>query len=345
MRRVLEVLRFVAGSAEPETLTLADAADLAHTDHPDLVWINIEDPTDAEITDLAETFDLDPFLVEDLREGSNTAGQRPKLLPYGDMFHVAAHDCTLAGGGLLQREIDLVFGAGWLCSVRHPVDGPESDPDPFPMDEVRRRIKTDCANGKEIDEGLVLWAFLDVISDRYFAITTAVDDRIDVAEERLLPNRDDDDDTPPKDDKPEELYLIGRLLTEFRRQVVPLREATGALLRREDPAIGDAALLRMRDVYDHLQGINELIETQRDILAGLRDVQLAVVSNRLNKSTQKLAAWGAILIVATLITGILGMNFKDQPSLHWRDGFLVVVGIMVVVALPMYLFFKKKRWL
>jgi len=58
-----------------------------------------------------------------------------------------------------------------------------------------------------------------------------------------------------------------------------------------------------------------------------------------------MTSWGAILIVATLITGILGMNFKDQPSLHWRDGFLVVVGIMVVVALPMYLFFKKKRWL
>jgi len=103
--------------------------------------------------------------------------------------------------------------------------------------------------------------------------------------------------------------------------------------------------LRLRDVYDHLQGINELIETQRDVLAGLRDVQLAVVSNRLNKSAQQLAAWGAIFIVATLITGILGMNFRDSPNLHWREGFLVVVGIMVAVAVPMYIFFKKKEWL
>jgi magnesium transporter len=49
--------------------------------------------------------------------------------------------------------------------------------------------------------------------------------------------------------------------------------------------------------------------------------------------------------VATLITGILGMNFKDQPSLHWWEGFLVVVGVMAVVAVPMYVFFKKKDWL
>ena len=340
-RRVLQAFRFVAGHSEPQQLDLDDAARRVGTEHDDLVWISVEGPTDDEIMQLAEALDLDPFLVEDLREGSGTMGQRPKLLPYGDMFHVAAHDCTVAGNELLGREVDLVFGAGWLASVSHPVDAQtQDDPDPFPMEEVVRRVKTDCKNGSTIDEGVVLWAFLDVITDRYFAITTEIDNRIDAAEEKYL--RDDDGRSRPD---PETLYLIGRLLTDFRRQVVPLREATGALLRREDPDIGDAALLRLRDVYDHLQGINELIETQRDVLAGLRDVQLAVVSNRLNKSTQQLAAWGAILIVATLVTGFLGMNFKDAPSLHWRDGFLVVVGIMVVVAAPMYVFFKKKDWL
>ena len=338
---MLQVYRFHAGHSEPQPLSLDDAAQRVATEHDDLVWISVEEPTDDEIMQLADALGLDPFLVEDLREGSNTMGQRPKLLPYGNMFHVAAHDCTVKGDEILEREIDLVFGAGWLASVRHSVDGDmPDDPDPFPMEEVGRRVKTDCKNGSTVDEGVVLWAFLDVITDRYFSITTDVDNRIDAAEERYL--REDDGRSRPD---PETLYRIGRLLTDFRRQVVPLREATGALLRREDPDIGDAALLRLRDVYDHLQGINELIETQRDVLAGLRDVQLAVVSNRLNKSTQQLAAWGAILIVATLVTGFLGMNFKDAPSLHWRDGFLVVVGIMVAVALPMYVFFKKKDWL
>jgi magnesium transporter len=340
MRRVLEALRFVAGDPEPETLTLDDGARLVGTDHSELVWINIEEPTDDEITRLADALVLDPFLVEDLREGTNTAGQRPKLLAYGAMFHLATRDCSIVSDELAEREIDLVFGAGWLCSVRHAIDGhTTTDPDPFPMDEVRRRIKTDCANGTTVDEGLVLWAFLDVITDRYFAITTDVDDRIDQAEAEYL--RDDARARP----EPETLYRIGRLLSDFRRQVVPLREATAALLRREDPAIGDAALLRMRDVYDHLQGINELVETQRDILAGLRDVQLAIVSNRMNKSMQQLAAWGAILLVAALLTGVLGMNFRDAPNLHWHEGFLVVVGIMVVVGVPMYAYFKRKDWL
>ena len=337
---MLEVYRFKAGKTEPQPLSLDEAAELVGTKHDDLVWINVEEPTDDDIDQLTDALDLDPFLVEDLREGSSSAGQRPKVLPYGDMFHVAAHDCTVKDDDLLEREIDLVFGGGWLCSVRHGLVDVDDDPDPFPMQEVGRRVKADCATGTTIDEGVVLWAFLDVITDRYFAITTDVDNRIDAAEAEYL--REDDSRTRPD---PETLYRIGRLLTDFRRQVVPLREAAGALLRGEDPDIGEGALLRLRDVYDHLQGINELIETQRDVLAGLRDVQLAVVSNRLNKSAQQLAAWGAILIVATLITGILGMNFRDEPSLHWWEGFLVVVGVMLVIALPMYVFFKKKDWL
>ena len=51
------------------------------------------------------------------------------------------------------------------------------------------------------------------------------------------------------------------------------------------------------------------------------------------------------LIVATLITGVLGMNFKNAPGLDWRDGFLLVAGIMVVVSLPMFLYFRRKQWL
>ena len=81
------------------------------------------------------------------------------------------------------------------------------------------------------------------------------------------------------------------------------------------------------------------------MLAGLRDVHLTVVSNQMNRSMQQLAAWGAILIVATLITGVLGMNFRDSPNLPWHYGFAAVFGVIVLLTIPLYLFFRRKRWL
>ena len=60
---------------------------------------------------------------------------------------------------------------------------------------------------------------------------------------------------------------------------------------------------------------------------------------------KKITSWGAILIVATLIAGIYGMNFRHMPELDWEFGYLVVVGLMVLIGVPMYLFFKRKDWL
>lgn len=344
---MITVWRYSVGSPAPESCAFEDfAAAVAAKDDGRVVWIDVDDPGSDDIDRLDEVLHLGEFLREDLLEGRSDAGQGTKLFAYQDFFHVAVQDCTLADRRLLKREVDLVFGAGWLCSVRHPADGhtkADPDPDPFPQDEVRRRFVAQQVHEKSIEEGFLLWAFLDIIADRYFDITDVIDTRIDDAEEALL--EDEKGSSFTTEVSATQLFLISRPLTELRHQVVPMREVVGALLRREDPSISSRVLLHLRDVHDHLLGINELIESQRDTVAGLRDVQLTIVSNRMNDSMRKLAAWGAILIVATLLTGVLGMNFKDAPNLHWRDGFLIVVGLMTVIGIPMYLFFKKQRWL
>jgi magnesium transporter len=340
---VIEVWRFAPGDSPPGPCSLDDVADVLKADDQHVVWIDAFDPTEEEINALDEVLHFGEFLREDLLEGRADAGQATKLFAYHDLFHVAARDGTLAEHRLVEREIDLVFGSGWLCSVRHRPDrdDEEQDADPFPLDEVRRRFVAQHSH-EHLEEGLLLWAFLDVVADRYFAITEAIDERIDAVEESLLA---DESDTSSGPISPTELFAISRPLAELRRQVVPLREVVGALLRREDPEIGEEALLHLRDVHDHLLGVTELIESQRDTVAGLRDVQLTIVSNRMNNSMRKLAAWGAILIVATLVTGILGMNFRDAPNLAWHEGFLVVVGIMLLIGAPMYVYFRRRGWL
>lgn len=338
--------RFVGGQPTPETIDVDGALDVMRAGGRGTVWIDVDGADPDVLARVDAVAGLGEFLLEDLLEGAADAGQRTKLQQHGDLFHVALRDCSvLDGRHLAEREIDLLFGRGWVVSVRHAVDGGEIvDTDPFPVDDVRRRLTAQCAHERGLDEGFVLWAFLDVVTDRYLAITDAIDERLDEAESRLL-----DDGPggtlPSTTEAPRELFDTGRMLTTFRHQVIPLREVVGALLRRDDPEIGDPALLHFRDVYDHLLGITELVESQRDVLAGLRDVHLTVVSNQMNRSMQQLAAWGAILIVATLITGVLGMNFRDSPNLPWHYGFAAVFGVIVLLTIPLYLFFRRKRWL
>ena len=102
--------------------------------------------------------------------------------------------------------------------------------------------------------------------------------------------------------------------------------------------------LHFQDVADHILRINDFVESQRDVVTGLRDAELALTSNRLSLVQQKIAAWGSLFLIATLVTGVLGMNFRDQPDLSWGSGFLVTASLILIICTPLYIFFRRREW-
>ena len=60
---------------------------------------------------------------------------------------------------------------------------------------------------------------------------------------------------------------------------------------------------------------------------------------------KKMTSWGAILIVATLIAGIYGMNFRHMPELDWEFGYPLALGLMVLATFGLWRWFKRKGWL
>ena len=170
---VIRALRYLSGNDGPSDVDAGRLREAVDAD-AGLVWIDVVEPTDAELDSLADPAPTDPLAVEDLHHG----GQRTKLERYGDHFHVAVHDCALIESELVTREVDVVFGDGWLLSVRQAADG-ERDHSPFDVGLARRRFDAGRRDADAIDEGLLLWAFLDVIVDRYFGIVDELDDRLD----------------------------------------------------------------------------------------------------------------------------------------------------------------------
>jgi magnesium transporter len=332
---VIRVLRYESGSSTP---TEVDVERAVVEPGSALLWFDCDEPEPGEIDELGRRLGVNEFVLEDLR----TSGQRTKLDHYSDHFHVAVHDCEVHGEELTTREIDVVFGEGWLLSVPQPSE--ETATGRFPMEDVRQRFEAQCVQHDSADEGLLLWSLLDVVVDRYFVVTDAVDDRLDAVEGDVLDDTGEADASMRRG-RPRQLFDLSKTIVEFRRNAMPLREVVSAILRRESGTVSDAALVHFQDLSDHVLRVSELLESQRDVLTNLRDAELAVVSNRMNRSMQQLAAWGAILIVSTLITGILGMNFKNAPELDWGAGFLLVGGIMLVTSVPLYVYFRRKRWL
>jgi magnesium transporter len=319
----------VEGHEEVPTGRLADAIEPKQT----LVWVDCVEPTDAELASITTQLQISHIAAEDLRHG----GQRTKLEHYREHFHVAVHDCSLVEDRLVTREIDIVFGDGWVLSVRQPGDDPD-DPTPFALEPVIRRFEVERTAEQAKDEGFLIWALLDVIVDRYFDVADRFDDRLDEVEEVVF-------SADKGDDIPKEMFDLRRGMVHFRRVVAPLREVLAAMLRREADCLGDAAIVHLQDVYDHVLRVTDWIETQRDLLTGLLEADPAVVSNRLNQVMKRMTSWGAILLGSTLIAGIYGMNFTHMPELDWVLGYPLALLSMLALTIFLYTWFKRRDWL
>jgi magnesium transporter len=295
-----------------------------------VLWVDVVDPTDDERATLASQLHLDPTVVDALRHPR----QRTKLQRYGDYFHVAVHDCRSEADHFSTSEVDLVMGPGWLVTVRHPGD----DGTHLDLELVARRFELQRTEHGATEEGFLLWALFDVIVDRYFDVTDGFDDRLDMLEESVF--GDDGQGGVPR-----EVFAIRRDLMKFRHGAAPLREVVNAMIRREVAYVSDSAIVHFHDVYDRVLRVIDLVESQRDLLTGLLEADLAVISNRLNTVMKKMTSWGAILIVATLIAGIYGMNFRHMPELEWRYGYAIALGTMAVTTFVLYRLFKRRDWL
>jgi magnesium transporter len=98
------------------------------------------------------------------------------------------------------------------------------------------------------------------------------------------------------------------------------------------------------DLFDNTLRLTELVDTNRDALTGLLDIHLSTVSNNLNEVMKKMTVISTVLMLAALIAGIYGMNFKTMPELEWQYGYLYSLGLMVVVGSITIIIFKRKKW-
>jgi magnesium transporter len=114
------------------------------------------------------------------------------------------------------------------------------------------------------------------------------------------------------------------------------------LLKDEYDLITDADEIFFKDVCDH---INQLIQTHdscRDFISSLIEINSSNMNNNLNQTMKILTVIATIFIPLTFVAGIYGMNFKNIPELNWHFGYFLVLGLMIVIAIGMILYMKRK---
>ncbi len=141
------------------------------------------------------------------------------------------------------------------------------------------------------------------------------------------------------------IHEMKREMIYLRKQVWPLREVLGNLSKADSGLIKEPTVIFLRDVYDHTIQVMDTIESYRDILSGMLDNYLSVVSTKMNEVMKLLTIIATIFIPITFVVGLYGMNFHYMPELSWKWGYFAVLGFMLCVVVFMLICFKRKNWL
>ena len=201
---------------------------------------------------------------------------------------------------------------------------------------IRHRIRNDKGRIRKMKSDYLAYALMDAIVDNYFIILENLGDRIEKIEEKVA--------IDPKPETSQEIHRLKRDMIFLRKSVWPLREVISSLERDEISLIQKATQKFFRDVYDHTIQVIDMVETFRDMLSGMHDTYLSSISTRMNEVMKVLTIIATIFIPLTFIAGIYGMNFKFMPELEWRGAYFVVWGAIVVIAVSMLIYFKRKKW-
>jgi len=328
---VVTVIGYGPSAFHEEVLTRIDAVRDYLVEWP-VTWVNVEGLGDIEILrQLGAIFDLHGLALEDVL----SRHERPKVEEYGQHLFVVTRMAT-PGFPVRTEQLSIFVGERFVLTFQEGVPGDSLEP-------VRKRIREGVSRLGALGSDYLAYSLVDAIIDAYFPHLDALSDRVEELEEEVLEH--------PSKACVSKIHEVKRDLINIRRAVSPLREVVNALRRDVAGPMSDNTRVHLRDCYDHVVHILELVETYREVVGGLLDVYLSSVSNRTNEIMKVLTIIATVFIPLTFVAGVYGMNFDtsvsplNMPELKWYWGypaFLIAIAVIAVIEVSV---FWKRGWL
>jgi magnesium transporter len=308
----------------------ASAADVASALRAEkLLWLDIADLGDDGLGVLTEQFQLHPMAIEDVAE----FGQRPKIEDYGSVVYLVSYGMTETGKSF--TEVHCFIAEHFLVTVRR---------DHCPaLDQLRSRLGKPggMPDGSRPVRLILLHHILDSLVNSFFPTLAGFDDRVDALQELIF--------SRPSNDQLAELFGMQRWLVELRKLISPQRDMMASLVSGmvELPGMTAASDPYLRDLYDHLIRISDLIDSYRDLLSNAMSAYLSMVSNNLNEVMKQLAIIATIFLPLSFLTGFFGQNFAWMVNrLGALPTFLLLgVGTELAAVAGLYLMFRRRGWI
>jgi magnesium transporter len=323
---ILRVINFDAINLKEETIkSISDS--LKYQEKNTVTWLNIDGLHNTEIMEaITSEFNFDRLILADVL---NTQA-RSTIKEFDNCIFVSVKmlQQDSASEMIIVENLSMIITKSFLISFQ------ERKGDVF--EPVRERIRKQKRRIRNGGTDYLLFALLDIVIDNYIYIISLLGEKIELLEENLL--------LDPKGEVIEEINKYKRELNFLRKNIKPTREMILSLSKLDSDLIHENTEVHFKELQDNINQASDSSDSYRDILSDQLNIYHTTISSKLNDIMKFLTVFSVIFIPLTFIAGIYGTNFDNVPELHYAYSYYIMWVVMIIVAIGMLIYFKKKKW-
>jgi len=294
-------------------------------------WLNVHGLNNIEVIKLVGDYlNVDNFMLGDIL---NTT-KRTKLDEYHEVlfFNIKSLLPVEKSDNINVEQISFLLKNGILVSFQ------EKRSDFFT--HIRERIRTHSGIVREKKADYLLYLLLDAVMENFYITIENEEDRV----EELI-------NISKTSTSPEILIQIEKHRDNFnflKRSIIPLRDSLYSIKSMKDDNVFNSIELENYSFFDRLHQkcleLLEQIEYDSASLDSATNFYFSTQNHKLNEVMKTLTVVSVFFMPLTFIVGVYGMNFDNMPELHWKYGYFIILGFMLLLLLGMIYYFKKKKW-
>jgi magnesium transporter len=293
-----------------------------------LRWHHIVSPSEEDLQYLKDNFHFHPLDIEDCR----STNQRPKIDIYDDYYFIILHfpSFDLHNRFLTIKEVKFFWGEDYVISI---------DQTNWVVSEMFTDARKRIANKEEIEIGTsdaMLYRILEKLMNSSLNLMRRLGLELDRINEDLFSIRAQKTIMQISITR-KNIILVN---TIFKPQLPLFHKFESGQI----PGFAENMEEYWGNILDYNQKMWDMAEDYQELIEGLSKTFDSLQTNMINDIMKTLTFFSAIMLPLTVITGFYGMNiglpFQSDPR-----SFLIIIGIMALVAVAMLFYFRRRKWL
>lgn len=298
--------------------------------HKQLVWIDMENPTNEEARGVMEEFGLHPSVAQELLLPT----VKPRVELYKNFIYLILHFPAIkhAHSGEVNQEIDFVIGKNFIITTRYDsIDPLHKFSKIFEVNSILDKSNMGESAGN---------IFYYMIKEMYQSLSNELDfikDSLKEIENKIFNGLE------------REMVMA---LSKVSRDLLNFHHATNThkqVLRSFEPAalrfFGEDFSFYAKDIINEYYKMDNATESNMESLRELRETNDSLLTTKQNEIMKTMTVMAFIILPLSFISSIYSMNTTYIPIVGAKNDFWMIMALMALIGLIIFMVFKIKKWL